>query len=133
MFKFSAALLQKESEAFSIIFQKSFRTEMEHISNGKIKVILFHPRTHKVKEMNYFILGVFWSWFLIYSEFDFFIKMHEKDSLIHNSVIFAYCSWTRMIFTALFSSSFSASQESLISEHQYRWLLSPNRFSSGSY
>lgn len=54
IFKFSAALLEKESRAFSIIFQKSFRTEMEYISNGKIKVTVFHPRMHKVKERNYF-------------------------------------------------------------------------------
>lgn len=59
MFKFSAALLGKERKAFSITFQKSFRTEMEYISNEKIKVTVFHPRTHKVKEINYFFLEVF--------------------------------------------------------------------------
>jgi len=58
MFKLSAALLEKGSEAFYIIFQKSFSTKMKYISNGKIKVILLHPRTHKVKEINYFILEV---------------------------------------------------------------------------
>lgn len=59
MFQFSATLLEKESEPFSIIVQKSSRTEMEYISNGKIKVILLHPGTHKVKESNYFILEAF--------------------------------------------------------------------------
>lgn len=59
MFKFSAALLGKERKAFSITFQKSFRIEMEYISNEKIKVTVFHPRTHKVKEINYFFLEVF--------------------------------------------------------------------------
>lgn len=54
MFKFSAALLEKEKKPFSIIFQKSFRTEMEYISNGKIKVTVFHLRTHKVKEIIFF-------------------------------------------------------------------------------
>lgn len=55
MFKFSANL-EKESEAFSIIFQKCFRTEMEYISNGDIKVTLFHPRTRKVRNYSRSVL-----------------------------------------------------------------------------
>lgn len=93
-FKFSAALLKKESEAFSIIFQKSFRTEMEYVSNGKIKVTLFHLRTHKPKEINYFILEVFWSWFLIHRKLDFLPRCMKKYtvSLIHNCpIIYNLC------------------------------------------
>lgn len=139
MFKFSAALLEKESKAFSIIFQKSFRTEMEYISNGKIKVTVFHPRTQKVEEINYFF-------FLKCSDPDFihigslnFCQVAWKTMQFHwlitvqLYIIFAYCSWTRTIFMSLFSFWFSVSQASLVStEHHYGLLFSPNTFSSGS-
>lgn len=94
MFQFSAALLEKESEPFSIIVQKSSRTEMEYISNGKIKVILLHPGTHKVKESNYFILEAFWSQFLIHRKLDFLPRCMKKHtvSLIHNCpIIYNLC------------------------------------------
>lgn len=94
MYKFSVALLKKESEVFSIIFQKRFRTEMEYISNEKIKAILFHPRAHKVKEINYFILEVFWTWFLIHRKLDFLPRCMKKCtvSLIHNCpIIYNLC------------------------------------------
>lgn len=94
MFKFSANLLKKgESEVFSIIFQKSFRTEMEYISNGEIKVILSHPRTRKVR--NYFILEVFWSWFLIHWKPDSLPRCMKEYtlSLTHNCPIrYNFCS-----------------------------------------
>lgn len=87
MFKFSAALLEKENRAFSIIFQKSFRTEMEYVSNGKIKVTVFHPRMHKIKE--FFFLELFWSRLLIHREVEFLPSYMKNYAvlLIHNCPI----------------------------------------------
>lgn len=129
-------LILKKSQAFCIIFQKSFSTEMEYISNGKIKVISSHPRTHKGR--NYFYLGVFWSWFLIHRKPDFLPRRMKEYtvSLIYNCpiiyIIFAYCSWTVKIFISLFSLWFSVRQAALVStEHHYEFHFFPNTFSSG--
>lgn len=77
----------KKSQAFYIILQKSFGTEMEYISNGKIKVISSHPRTQKVR--NYFSPEVFWSWFLIHWKPDYLPRCTKvyTVSLIHNCPI----------------------------------------------
>lgn len=139
MIKFSAALLEKENRAFSIIFQKSFRTEMEYISNGKIKVTVFHPRMHKVKERNYFFFQkCFDPDYLSIGRLNF-CQVAWKTMQFHWFItvqlytIFAHCSWARTIFMSLFSFWFSASQASLVStEHHYGLLFSPNTFSSGS-
>lgn len=112
---------------------------MEYIAKGNIKVTSFHPRTHSVKEINYFILVVFWSWFLIHGNLTFCqdawksIQFHSFIT-VQLYIIFDYCSWTRTVFMLLFSSWFSASQASLVStEHHYGLLFSPNTFSSETY
>lgn len=112
---------------------------MEYIAKGNIKVTSFHPRTHSVKEINYFILVVFWSWFLIHGNLTFCqdvwksIQFHSFIT-VQLYIIFDYCSWTRTVFMLLFSSWFSARQASLVStEHHYGLLFSPNTFSSESY
>lgn len=83
---------QREVKLFPpLIVQKSKGTEMEYISNGKIKVTLFHPRTHRVKEHNYLSLEVFWSWVLLHRKLDFLPRCMTKwtISLIHNCPIIA--------------------------------------------
>lgn len=134
MFKFSTNL-EKESEAFSIIFQKCFRTEMEYISNGEIKVILFHPRTRKVK--NYFILEVFWSWFLIHWKPDFLPRCMKEYTLssIHNCPIrYNFCLLLlnkEDFYVIICPPWYSVSQASLVSwEYHYGLHLFPNTVDS---
>lgn len=129
--------LKRKGKLFPSYFRKASGLKWNKFSNGKIKVTVFHPRTHKVNEIIFF-LEVFWSWFLIHREVEFLPSCMKNYavSLIHNCpIIYNLCllllnkdNFHVIIFLLVFSKPSIACfnrtslQVAFLSKYIFRWI-----------